>query len=126
MNVAHATRGEFPAFADLLDTLLNASWYAGPSGGRDGALQRSVNDPVLLRLMQLAVNDSVDAGVRAPALAAVDVLDDRLAERSARAPDDSWRAHYEHARFLIRRMREDPSGVAGLTPPEPPPGSPIG
>lgn len=126
MNVAHAAQSDSPGFGELLDTLLNATWYAGPRGGADGALQRSVNDQALLRLMQLAVGEAVDPGVRASALAAVEVLDDRLAERSARAPDDSWRAHYEHARFAIRRMREDPAGIAGVALPEPPPGSPIG
>jgi hypothetical protein len=126
MNAAHALRRESPGFGELLGSLLDATWYASPVSGFEGALQRSVNDQLLLRLMQLAVNDTIDTGVRASALAAVDGLGDRLPERSARAPDDAWRAHYEHARFAIRRMREDPAGIVTLALPEPPPGSPIG
>jgi hypothetical protein len=126
MNAAHALRRESPGFGELLGSLVDATWYASPVSGFEGALQRSVNDQLLLRLMQLAVNDTIDTGVRASALAAVDGLGDRLPERSARAPDDAWRAHYEHARFAIRRMREDPAGIVTLALPEPPPGSPIG
>ena len=126
MNAAHARRSEAPGFGELLDALLNATWFDAPGSGVDGALQRAVNGQVLLRMMQLAVSNAVDRGVQALALAGVDRLDDRLAERSARAPDDSWRAHYEQARFAIRGMHEDPAGVAGLPLPEPPPGSPIG
>ena len=122
----HALHPESPGFADLLADLLDATWRAAPRAGFDGALQRTADNEVLLRLLKLAGDLESDPAVQAAAIDAVNGLDEWLAARLREHPEDAWRAHYERAAWVIDRLREDPDALAGLELPEPPPGSPIG
>jgi hypothetical protein len=126
LDRTHALDPESPGFAELLDALLDATWRAEPRDGMDGALQRVANDQVLRRLLALAGDLSIDPGVQAAALAAVNGLDEWLEGRVRAQRDGAWRAHYERARYVIRRLRDDPEALGELPRPEPPPGEPIG
>jgi hypothetical protein len=126
MNVQHARQPEQPAFTELLDGLLAASWQAARQSGEAGAIQRRLDNRVLQRLMLLGNDREADIDARAQALDRVDALDRWLAPRADRESDAAWRAHYAHARLQIARMRDDPSSLEQIVPPEPPPGSPIG
>ncbi|HEX7062949.1 MAG TPA: zinc-dependent metalloprotease [Woeseiaceae bacterium] len=122
----HALHAESPGFADLLEDLLDVTWRAAPRAGFDGALQRTADNVVLVRLLKLAGDLELDPAVQAAAIDAVNGLDEWLASRLREHPEDAWRAHYERAAWVIDRLRENPDALAGLELPEPPPGSPIG
>jgi hypothetical protein len=126
MNSAYALEPNLPAFDELLEALLAASWLSDRQTGFEGALQRVVEDGVLSHLMRLATDRSVDAGVQASALAAVDRLDLLVRQRATGGADAASRAHDARAAAAIRRMRDDPASVADAAVPEAPPGSPIG
>lgn len=126
LDRAHALNPDSPGFAEVLDALLDASWRAQRRSGIDGALQRAVNDQVLVRLLKLGGDLSVDPSVQAAAIAAVNELDGWLGAQIRNERDASWRAHYERGASVIRRLREEPGAIAQLELPEPPPGSPIG
>jgi hypothetical protein len=125
MNVLHAENPEQPAFDELLNALMQASWRAPRRAGVEGAIQRRMNIQVLERLMLLAGNRAAGDDVQAQAFDRVNQLDGWLS-RQASSDDGEWRAHYAHARWQIERLREDPSSLAQIVPVEPPPGSPIG
>lgn len=126
MIASHARDPALPGFGELTDELLRATWYAPRLMGMDGAIQRVVEALALERLMMLAVDDTADGGVRALALDAVTRLDDWLATRTTSESDHAWRAHDAFARFLIRRMQDDPASVQQIEPVKVPPGEPIG
>jgi hypothetical protein len=125
MNVLHAENPEQPAFDELLNALMQASWRAPRQAGVEGAIQRRMNIQVLERLMLLAGNRAAGNDVQAQAFDHVNQLDGWLS-RQASSDDGDWRAHYAHARWQIERLREDPSSLEQIVPVEPPPGSPIG
>jgi len=122
----HAAETDLPGFAELLDDLLGATWYAARRDATDGLIQRRTNRQTLHALMRLAVADGTDPAVRMLATGAIDTLDDWLAERLDRRLDERWRAAYIAARQDIGRFGDDPAYAATLPDAEVPPGSPIG
>ncbi len=114
-------RGDEPGFAEVTDRLLAVAWF---DEADDAAMQGITGDILLTKLMQLGVNPANDSQVRATALAAINRLDDWLAEQSA--DDTIANAHYALARLQIERMRDDPASVELIVPVMPPPGGPIG
>jgi len=121
VRAARMLRGGEPGFAEVTDRLLALAWF---DGADDGAMQRITGDILLTKLMQLGVNPANDSQVRATALAAINRLDDWLAEQSA--DDTIATAHYALARLQIERMRDNPASVELIVPVVPPPGGPIG
>jgi hypothetical protein len=115
-----------PGFDELINDLLDASWFASRQSGLDGEIQRSTNSLVLERLLMLAMNGKADMQVRAITLDAIERLDAWLADRISNQSDNNWRAHYRFARFSIERMRTDPASIKQLAPVSAPPGAPIG
>ncbi|MDH3588311.1 MAG: zinc-dependent metalloprotease [Gammaproteobacteria bacterium] len=112
-----------PGFDELVDALLDATWYSA-STERDAGLQRLVETSVLQRLMALAANADAQPQVRAIAF---DRLTDLHAwiQRREVAATDGWRAHYRFSADQVQRFMDDPAAVAPLRPVPPPPGSPI-
>ena len=113
-----------PGFSDLLDALLEKSWYAKPAGGMTGGIQRQTNMQVLYALLRLGFDATADSDARALALDAVASLDTWLSRQSPR--DALTRAHYGFARFEIDRLKNAPAELESLSPVIVPPGSPIG
>ena len=126
MNVLHALEPEQPAFDELLNVLMQASWRSSRQAGAEGAIQRRTNHQVLERLMLLAGNRDAGKDVEAQAFDSINQLDLWLSGQAGSANEAAWRAHYAHARWRIERMREDPSSVEQIVPVKAPPGSPIG
>ncbi|MDH5323139.1 MAG: zinc-dependent metalloprotease [Gammaproteobacteria bacterium] len=121
VRAARMSRGGTPDFAEVTDRLLALAWFEN-SG--DEEIQALTADIVLRRLLQLCVDSSADASVRATALVAVNKVDAWLAGQTAAVV--RARPHYALARMQIERMRADPASVAALAPVSVPPGSPIG
>ena len=124
--VAGAARNpESPGFQEVIEALMQATWYADQARGAEALIRQAGDMLVLDRLMKLAVNTAASDPVQGIALDAVNVLDDWLA-RQARTRDDRLRAHYALARERIRLLHDDPAAVKALPDVTVPPGSPIG
>jgi hypothetical protein len=126
LNRGHALDPDQPSFAEVLDVVLDASWFAPPAAGDEGVIRRATDTAVLHRLMSLAVHPEAATDVRSLALDAVYELDDWLEGREERESDRRWRAHYRDARLAIERMLDDPATIQRIVPVRPPPGAPIG
>jgi len=126
MAVQNATDSQLPAFTELCESLLGATWFAAHSSGVDGLIQRQSNTLALQHFMRLSVNVEAGAEVRAIATASINAIDDWLSARTTREADLAWRSHYVDARLQISRFRDDPAMLEQIVPVKVPPGSPIG
>ena len=122
----HAADPALPGFTELLDDLLQATWYAGTRDGMEGLIQRRINRQTLHALMRLAAAEDADPAARMLVTGVLAKLDERLDERLDRRLDQRWRAAYIAAREDIRRFGDDPAYADGLPTVKVPPGSPIG
>lgn len=123
-RAARMTRSGAPGFGLVVSSLLDASWYQGPSSGAGALIGRQANMQILHALLALAFNSRADNEVRAVALDAIRALDRWLGKQKPRDP--AWRAHYGLARFEIERLTKDPALIEAIAPVTVPPGSPIG
>jgi hypothetical protein len=126
MNSMHAHDQQQPDFAELTDTLMQASWYAKPRAGPQAEIQRASNQLLLRELLRLTQNEEVEPQVRAVARLTVHDLHDWLSRRLSREKDANWRAHYLGAHSLLASYFRDPAAVVLPAPLSAPPGSPIG
>lgn len=120
-RAARMSRAGDPDFAEITQRLLALAWL---DESADAAVQALTGDMLLTRLLQLCADATVDAQVRATALAAVSQLDAWLAGQAAKVTQA--RPHYALARMNIERLRRDPASIEAWAPAAPPPGSPIG
>ncbi|KAA9132616.1 DUF5117 domain-containing protein [Marinihelvus fidelis] len=124
MNGFHAGDAGYPAFSELLDHLLQATWFQPGGEGVEGAIARQTGLQVLRALGALAADGGATGETRAQALAAIASIDEWLG-KSARGRDSGeWQAHYAAARAWINALDTAADGVPGQV--TPPPGSPIG
>ena len=122
----HAADASMPGLADVIDAVMQASWYAAPDDGTAGPIARRRNSLVLHNLLRLSVSSTAGSEVRAHAAEALDSLDDWLSARVGRESNRARRAQYVEARLQIEYAREDPAYVETLPSVTVPPGSPIG
>jgi hypothetical protein len=120
-RAARMVRSGAPGFSEVTDRLLALAWLNETD---DAAMQRLTGDIVLTKLMQLAVNPTVDSDVRATALVTINQLYDWLI--AAEAAPTGVQPQHALARLQIERMRVDPTSVAAIGPVTSPPGGPIG
>jgi hypothetical protein len=117
---------EMPGFAELCESLLDASWYATRRAGTEGLIQRRTNTLVLQELMRLSVKPEASPEVRATAGDSVNTIDGWLSARTSGEPNSAWRALFADSRLMISRFRDDPAVLEQIPPVVVPPGSPIG
>ncbi len=122
-RAARMNRNGSPAFHELVDTLMSATWYSEPAA-RDFPIQRQTSLLVLNHLLRLALATEVDPGVSAVALDAVLELRRRL--EASDADDPESRGYLRLAETRINAALDDPASIELLPEVEPPPGSPIG
>ena len=114
-----------PGFQELVDAVMQATFYAPAAGGRDGELQRVVNSETLERLLSLAAHPEAMPQARAIAYDRVVELGEWLALQVPSATA-GWRAHYRFAGGRIGRFLDSPESIPPSAPIAAPPGSPIG
>jgi len=122
-RAARMNRNGSPSFAELLDRVMEVTWYAEP-GARGFPIKRQTSLLLLDHLLRLAVSTEIDPGVAAIALDTLVNLDESLAETVSDNPER--RAWMRLARTRIARVLEDPAAVETLPEVVVPPGSPIG
>lgn len=124
-RAARMNRGGEPGFGELLDKLMQATWYvAVPQSDRYDALQQQTNLLTLDALMRLAVDATADHTVTADALQAIDQI--YAITEASPSLNPELRGFFSLARSRIERMRADPASVVTLPAVTVPPGSPIG
>ena len=121
----HAIDASQPGFQELVNAVMQATFFAAPRDGRDGELQRVVNTETLERLLALAARPEAMPQARAIAYDSVVELGEWL-ERQVPVVTAGWRAHYRFASGRISRFLDNPESVPPSTPVPAPPGSPIG
>ncbi|HKW87559.1 MAG TPA: zinc-dependent metalloprotease [Candidatus Acidoferrales bacterium] len=122
----HARDRVYPGFAELVDSLVAATWRATPDSGYDGAIQRAVNFVVLHHLMSLASDDHAAPAARAVASLKLDELKNWLTSQLNSVTDESRRAEFFFAVQEIDRFEKNPAEVHPTLPAPPPAGDPIG
>jgi hypothetical protein len=122
----HARDSRNPAFAEVVDKILAATWKAPAATGYNAEIQRTVDGVVLNYLMALAANDRVENQVRAIASLKLEELKTWLMSGMHAGQDESRKAFFFFAAGQIRRFQVDPKDVHLSTPFDPPDGSPIG
>ncbi len=121
-----ARNADNPGFGEVLDALLAATVQAAARDGMAGAVQRTVNLPVMYHLMALAANSNASGQARAIATAKLDSLMNWLESRARTVEDATWQAHYAFAAAQIAKFEEDPTKIPLPQPLAPPDGPPIG
>jgi len=124
--ISSSARNGTPGFGELTAELLQATWLAPHRDGIEAEIQRSTNNLVLDRLIQLALNEEADTQVRALALNTIIDLESWMYGQLTSESDSNWRAHYAFAILRNDRMREDPASIKQIVPVKTPPGEPIG
>jgi hypothetical protein len=122
-RAARMNRNGAPAFAELIDSVMSATWYSQPAA-RDFPIQRQTSLLALNHLLALALAADVDPGVSAVALDAVLELRENL--EASDADDPESRGYLRLAEARINAALDDPASIEVLPEIEPPPGSPIG
>lgn len=120
----HAEDPALPAFEDVVDRLIGATWKAEPAIGLATQVQRAVDNVVLFHLMTLGANERAPAQVRAIAMAKLSALRDWASTTSS--TDASWKAFLQFASVQIRRFETNPKEMGISRPAPTPPGQPIG
>lgn len=115
----------YPGFSEIVAEVMNATWKKPYSANRyHAAIERAVQSVVVMKLMEMAANDSARPAVRA---IASDALRDLLANLKGRTANAENGAHYRMTIDDITRFLERPAMPRKSTEPLPePPGDPIG
>ena len=122
LSEQHALNPDLPGSTDLLDALLNASWFAEqPRDDYLAAVATAVDWRVLRGLMKVAGSTEATDTVRGEAVATLTRLAERLDRRPFKGRAEAAAARNEISRFLAR-----PTEQAEPEPELVPPGSPIG
>lgn len=122
----HARDESYPAFNDVVERILTATWKSDRGSNYYGEIQRMVDQVVLYNLMSLAANENAANQVRAIAALKLDELKNWLSNRLAKMKDENQRAHIYFAISEITRFQEHPDSIEVSKPVEPPAGPPIG
>jgi hypothetical protein len=128
MNAFHAQNAENPAFADVLDALQRALWDNPPVAktARQQAIQRTVQQMHVQRLMDLASNESADPQVRAEATAQLRVFATTLNSTNSSFNRATNAHRVAIAEDITRFMNRPDATFKRVTPLPTPPGDPIG
>ena len=121
-----ARNSQNPGLAEVLDTILAATWKSSHGEGYREQIANVVDDAVLYDLMSLASNGRARDEVRAIAGLELHNLHDWLNAPTGGRQAISDQAHIVFASQQIEQFEKDPRRM-DLTPPaEPPEGPPIG
>lgn len=122
----HSLDPTLPSIQDVLDRLMNSSWFAERAAGQSGRVQQAVNNVTLYRLLALLRADDTDNQVKASVNLALADLEEWLDDEVDEVSDNDWRAHYRMALDELENRSDDAASGSLLSEPLPmPPGAPI-
>lgn len=122
----HSLDPTLPSIQDVLDRLLNSSWFAERSAGQSGRVQQAVNNVALYRMLALLRADDTDNQVKAAVNLVLRDLEAWLDDEADEVSDNDWRAHYRMALAELENWGDNAAADSLLSEPLPmPPGAPI-
>jgi len=122
----HARDESLPGFVEMIQAVLDTTWFAAHDVGTAGLIQRRTDALVLHQFMGLSIEQNTSPEVRALAGEAIRTIETWTAANNTKESDVGWRALYRTTLEEIERFREDPDAVVKMINVEVPPGSPIG
>jgi hypothetical protein len=122
----HARNGENPGLAEVLETILTATWKSTHPEGYDAQIANVVDDAVLSHLLALAKDASASEEARAIAGQQLLSLREWLRGRDPVRNEIGDQAHILQAIRKINHFELDPEKLEPTGPSEPPDGPPIG
>ncbi|MBD3297918.1 MAG: DUF5117 domain-containing protein [candidate division Zixibacteria bacterium] len=122
LEAQHAVDESIPSVGEVIDELIEATFKSARREGREGDVQRTVDNLVLHHLIRLANTNEASSGVRAVAYAKLEELNDWLAEQF----DGKDAVHFRYALRRIEQFLDDPAEFESYSPVDAPAGSPIG
>ncbi|MBD3275880.1 MAG: DUF5117 domain-containing protein [Candidatus Marinimicrobia bacterium] len=122
----HARDSRYPAFSEVLNDLIEATWFSDLLNGYIGEIQKTVNNVVLYHLMHLSASNDAPPEVRAVASAELADLKSNLQRRLSQAGDTEEDVHFKYAISRITLFQENPGSIPVEEPLSPPAGPPIG
>ena len=121
----HARQSDYPGLEEVVDALLEATWFTPAEPGYSGEICRTVAYVVLYRLMQLARDERASAQTKALAEFKLSEMRSRLM-KGKRSKSAGRRAQVDYAIRQIGIFLENPADISLPAPQDPPAGSPIG
>ena len=122
----HSLDPMLPSVQDVLDRLMNVSWFAERSAGQSGRVQQAVNNVALYRMLALLRSDDTDNQVKAAVNLALRDLEAWLDDEVDEVPQNDWRAHYRMALDELENWGDNGAVESLMSAPMPmPPGAPI-
>ncbi len=126
VNNLHSLDSEQLSVAQIIDALLEQTWYADRQDGAAANVQRAVNNAALYRLVELFESDSADNQVRASINLALHQLEEWLDDAKEKENGTPWEAHYVMAQDAVENVLDGGARENVITAPLPmPPGAPI-
>jgi hypothetical protein len=123
LEAQHAVDASMPDLAEVIRSLLDATWKSARRDGREGAIQRCVDNLVIHHLIRLANTGDASPDVRAIAYRELEKLDEWLKRQFG---SEANGAHYRYGSRRIQQFFDDPSEFESYKPVRAPAGAPIG
>ena len=122
----HARDSNNPSLSEVINKVLNKTWYTDRKNGMYGEIQRVVDMVTLYNLMNLVSNKNSTNQVKAETMEKIVSLKKWLIQKQKRERNTSLLAHYKYATTIINKFEKDTSSITIDKPLSPPAGSPIG
>lgn len=122
----HARDSNNPSLSEVINKVLNKTWYTDRKNGMNGEIQRVVDMVTLYNLMKLVNNVNSTNQVKAETMEKIVSLKNWLIQKQKRQRNTSLLAHYKYAITIIDKFEKDTSSITINQPLSPPAGSPIG
>ena len=122
----HARDSNNPSLSEVINKVLNKTWYTDRKNGMYGEIQRVVDMVTLYNLMNLVSNKNSTNQVKAETMEKIVSLKNWLIQKQKRQRNTSLLAHYKYAITIIDKFEKDTSSITINQPLSPPAGSPIG
>ena len=122
----HARDSNNPSLSEVINKVLNKTWYTDRKNGMYGEIQRVVDMVTLYNLMNLVSNKNSTNQVKAETMEKIVSLKKWLVQKQKRERNTSLLAHYKYATTIINKFEKDTSSITIDKPLSPPAGSPIG
>ena len=119
----HARDQSLPGFGDVVDRLLEATWFTVHEDSYHQELQRLVNNIVLYYMVELVKNKDVPATVRNLAYFKLVQLNEQVGD--VETDDEAQVAQYLYLDTILEQLEENPDAVKLTAPAEAPMGAPI-
>jgi len=121
----HIRDNKQPSFSDVINTILDFTWYKSFEDPYEAEINRSTSKLVLSHMITLVSNQNTSSQVRAIMLSHILSLDQWISTQK-NTMDKDQKAHFIYCSELIRRFRDNPNLFKPSQVESLPMGSPIG